>query len=180
MAATTVRCRPGSPPGPPPVRPDSSPYRYEMIHDGGTYRTFADEPVELVAALLPGYPGPDDPVAAATARIRHAVRTQVVTQAVINVEAGDAGCTPEQLDVLHGDRTRQPEVAEWSAPVPLVLIDCFYAPITAAPVPRAVPPAEILWLRTRTEWEYLRSLSRLGVIVLAARTEPDATPAEGA
>jgi hypothetical protein len=151
-----------------------------MVHDGGRRRTFADEPVELMAALVPGYAGPEDPVAAARARIQHAVRTQVVTQAVINVETGDAGCTPEQLDVLYGDRTRQPEPAEWSAPVPLVLVDCFYAPITGTPPPRAVPPAEIRWLRTRTEWDYLRSLSRLGVIVLARRSDPDVPPTEGA
>ncbi|MFE1852203.1 hypothetical protein [Streptomyces sp. NPDC059489] len=144
-----------------------------MIHDGGNWRTFADHPAELLAALVPGYPGPDDPVAAARARIQHAVRTQVVVQAAFNVDAGEDGCTPEQLDVLGGDRTRQPEVAEWSAPVPLVLIDCFYAPITGIPVPDPVPPAEIRWLRTRTEWGYLRSLVQLGVIVLAERSDTD-------
>ncbi|MEV6028398.1 hypothetical protein [Streptomyces sp. NPDC052036] len=72
--------------------------------------------------------------------------------------------------MLGGDRTRQPELTEWSAPVPLVLVDCFYAPVTGTPVPEPVPPAEIRWLRTRSEWEYLRSLAGLGVIVLAERS----------
>ncbi|MEV6029097.1 hypothetical protein [Streptomyces sp. NPDC052036] len=141
-----------------------------MVHDGGNRRTFADRPAELLAALIPGYACPADPVAAARDWIRHAVRTQVAVQAAINVEAGEAGCTPQRLEVLGGDRTRQPELTEWSAPVPLVLVDCFYAPVTGTPVPEPVPPAEIRWLRTRSEWEYLRSLAGLGVIVLAERS----------
>ncbi|MFJ3639692.1 hypothetical protein ACIPRD_08060 [Streptomyces sp. NPDC090108] len=183
MTSTTRRNRPGRPPGPPPVRQDGTPYRFEMVHDGGTWRTFGDRPAELLAALVPGYPGPDDPVAAARARIRHAVRIQVLVQAAVNTEKGESGCTREQLDVLRGDRTRQPEVDEWSAPVPLVLVDCFYAPTTGIPVPVPVPPGEIWWLRTRTEWDYLRSLARLGLIVLAERSgtgEPAAPHTEGA
>ncbi|MEV6536783.1 hypothetical protein AB0M86_45755 [Streptomyces sp. NPDC051639] len=171
MASTTVQNRAGRSPGPPPLRQDGTFYRFEMVHDGGNRRTFGDQPADLLAALVPGYLGLADPVAAARARIQHAVRTQVLVQAAINVEAGEAGCTREQLEVLGGDRTRQPEVTEWSAPVPLVLIDCFYAGITETPVPEPISPAEIWWLRTRTEWDYLRSLARLGVIVLAERSD---------
>ncbi|MFF7190252.1 hypothetical protein ACFZAR_34625 [Streptomyces sp. NPDC008222] len=141
-----------------------------MVHDGGNRRAFADRPAGLLAALIPGYAGPAEPVGAARDRIRHAVRTQVVVQAAVNVEAGEAGCTPQQLEVLGGDRTWQPELAEWSAPVPLVLVDCFYVPVTGTPVPEPVPPAEIWWLRTRSEWEYLWSLAGLGVVVLAERS----------
>ncbi|WP_198545892.1 type VII secretion system-associated protein [Actinacidiphila yeochonensis] len=170
----------GWPARPPPLRADGTPYRYEMIHDGGARRTYADEPAALLGALLPGYADLADPVDAARARIGHAVRTQVTTQAAVNVEAGSEGCTPEQWELLNGDRDRQPEPAEWSAPVPLLLVDCFYAPITDVPVPAAVPPGEILWLRTRTEEAYLRSLARLGVIVLAERTPSAETSAETA
>jgi hypothetical protein len=147
-----------------------------MAHGSGL-RTFADTDAELVAALIHGYAEMQDAVAAARARIHYAVWAQVTTQAAINVGRGHEGCTPEQLDVLYADRTVQPAVRDWSAPVPLILVDCFYAPITDVPAPTAVPPGQILWLRPRTDADLLRSLADLGVIRLSEPTGTDGGPA---
>lgn len=160
-----------------PVRPDGTPYRYEMVHAAGARRIYADDPADLLAALIPGYAGARDPVQAARARIVHAAHVQVTLQAAVNVEYGTEGCTPEERDLLCADRAVPPAVAEWTAPVPLVLVDCFYAPVTDLPRPRAVAPGEILWLRPATEWDHLRSLSALGVIVLAEHAAPAGPPA---
>jgi hypothetical protein len=158
------------------LREDGTPYRFEMVHASGTFRTYADEPAELVAALIPGYPGERDPVAAAAARIRHAVHVQVVAQAAINVELGTESCTSEQRAVLCGNRSAPPVPTCWTAPVPLVLVDCFYAPITALPRPVAEAPGELLWIRTSTDWDHLRSLADLGVVVLSEHRSATATP----
>jgi hypothetical protein len=141
-----------------------------MAHGSGL-RTFADTDAELVAALIHGYAETQDAVAAARARIQYAVWVQVTTQAAINVGHGHEGCTPEQLDVLYADRSVQPAVREWSAPVPLILIDCFYAPITEVPAPTEPAPGRILWLRPRTDADLVRSLAGIGVIRLTELTE---------
>jgi hypothetical protein len=152
---------------------DTAPYRFEMVHAAGTRRTRADELAELVSALIPGYPA-GDPVAAAAARIGHATHAQVTVQAAINLEFGLGCCSPEQRALLCGGRAVPPAPALWTAPVPLVLVDCFYAPVGFVPRPLAAAPGEILWLRPSTEPDYLRSLAALGVIAFTEyRSDPD-------
>jgi hypothetical protein len=174
MASTTIRSLPGTRTAVAPVHSDDTPYRYEMVHYGGALRTYADDPGELVAALIPGYAEIDDPIGSARARIIHAIHVQVTTQAAINVERGVAACRPAAREVLSADRAIPPVVTTWTAPVPLVLVDCFYAPVTDLPRPVALAPGEILWLRPATEMDHLRSLAALGLILLAER-DPRAT-----
>ena len=147
------------------------PPRFEMVHAAGSKRGQADEPAELISALIPGYRAAD-PVAAAADRIRHAMHAQVTVQAAINLEFGLGGCSPEQRALLCGDRTVPPTPTRWSAPVPLVLVDCCYAPVGAPPRPLAEAPGTIRWLRPSTELDYLRSLADLGVIGLIERRPP--------
>ncbi|MEV7320188.1 hypothetical protein [Streptomyces sp. NPDC093970] len=154
-----------------PLHPDGTPYRYDMLHAGGARRTYADEPAELLAALLGGY-AEEDVHGRTEARIRHAVSTQVLVQAALNVRLGLAACSPHQREALTGDRAVQPVPREpWTAPVPLVLIDCFYAPTTDVPRPTAQRPGEIWWLDPRDEWTYLVGLHELGVVHLSRRDE---------
>lgn len=177
MAATTVRTRPDHPQAPAPVHADGTPYRYEMVHGGGAKRTYADTSADLVAALIPGYADLQDPVELARARIVHAVHVQVTTQASINVALGTAACSAPEREVLGADRTAPPVLAQWSAPVPLVLLDCFYAPVTDVPRPVALAPGEIRWLRPATDRDHLRSLAGLGVIMVAEHAITTAGPA---
>jgi hypothetical protein len=176
MAAATIRVWPDRGQVTAPAKADGTPYRYEMVHSAGARRTYGDDAAELVAVLIPGYADLQDPVELARARILHAVHVQVTTQAAINVATGTAGCSPQEREVLSADRAVPPVVAEWTAPVPLVLLDCFYAPVTDVPRPVAVAPGEILWLRPATDWDHLRSLAGLGAIVLAERTAAGAGP----
>jgi hypothetical protein len=155
------------------VRPDGLRYRFEMIHDGGWRRTYADDFTELADALIAGYAGLGSELARAKARIRHAVSVQVATQAAINVQMGTASCTPEEHEVLTADRAVPPTVAQWAAPVPLVLVDSFYAPFTATPRPVAQAPGRIFWLRPGTESDHLRALAALGVITLSEHRSTD-------
>jgi len=170
MTSATIRERPGGGPPMAPLHADGTPYRYEMIHGGGARRTYSDDLAELVAALIPGYADIQDPVELVRARIVHAVHVQVTTQASINVRMGTAACSPQEQEVLSGDRAVPPAVTEWKASVPLVLLDCFYAPVTDVPRPVPVAPGEILWLRPATDGDLLHSLARLGVIVLSERS----------
>ena len=170
MTSTTIRQRPGSGPPMAPVHADGTPYRYEMIHGGGVERTYANRFADLVAALIPGYAEIQDPVELVRVRISYAVHVQVGTQASINVGMGTADCSAREREVLSGDRAVPPVVAEWRAPVPLILLDCFYAPVTDVPRPVAVAPGEILWLRPATDADLLLSLAELGAIVLSERS----------
>ena len=161
-----------------PLRADGTPYRFEMIHAAGTRHTYADESAELISALIPGYRGAAaDPVGAAAARIAHATHLQVTVQAAINLEFGLDGCSAGQRALLCGGRSVPPAPALWTAPVPLVLVDCYYAPVGFVPRPLAEAPGEIRWLRPSTELAHLRSLADLGVIALAEhRPAPDPDP----
>ena len=180
MAGTTIRRRPGGGRPTAPTRSDGAPYRYEMLHGGQAKRTYSDDLAELVAALIPGYAEIQDPVELVRARIAHAVHVQVTMQAVINVGMDTAECSPREREVLSGDRAVPPVVAEWRAPVPLILLDCFYAPVTDVPRPVAVAPGEILWLRPATDADLLRSLAGLGVVVLSERSAGSAAYSAGA
>jgi hypothetical protein len=56
------------------------------------------------------------------------------------------------------------------APVPLVLVAAFYQPVGEHPRPAAVPPGQLRWLDPASEESLLRSLHRVGVVVLARRS----------
>ena len=165
-AATRIRVT-GTGPVSAPRRPDGRPFRYELIHDGGGWRAYADTLEPLVAELIDGYwqaPAGERP----ELRVSYAVRMQVRLQAERNVAYGLDGCTDEQRQVLLADRRTAPVVPLWQAPVPLVLVAAFYQPAGERPRPVAVPPGEIVWLDPATEESLLRSLHRAGAVVLAA------------
>jgi len=154
-----------------PTRPDGSFYRYEMICDGGWTRVYDDSAVNLLTHLIPGYTRYNDEQRLA-ARIRHAVDCQVRLQARLNVFFAASPRDPMEQHVLYGHRNTPPEVREWKSPIPLVLVDAFYAPYTEMPTPYsaiadvAMPP-NLWWLRAaESELEYLRSLHETSVIDL--------------
>src|SRR5439155_3438043 len=100
-AAARIRVT-GTGPVSAPRRPDGRPFRYELIHDGGGWRAYADTLEPLVAELLDGYwqaPAGERP----ELRVSYAVRMQVRLQAERNVAYGLDGCTDEQRQVLLAD-----------------------------------------------------------------------------
>ncbi|GAA3090438.1 hypothetical protein GCM10020001_001930 [Nonomuraea salmonea] len=159
----------------PPAAPrhaDGRPYLYEMIHAAGALRGYADEPAELVAMLIPGYGELGDDSGRAVARIRLALDVQVRLQA--ELAAGRLGeCGPEERAVLLGGRHEPPALAEWTAPVPLVLVTSFYLP--EGTLPRPSGPEELqIWLDPADDWTLLTSLHAAGVITVGGRARrPD-------
>ncbi|MEV4807046.1 hypothetical protein AB0K18_44225 [Nonomuraea sp. NPDC049421] len=151
-----------------PRHPDGRPYRYEMIHAGDALRGYADEPAELVAMLVHGYGELGDDGERAVARIRLALDAQVRLQA--ELAAGRLGeCGPEERAVLLGGRHEPPAPAEWTAPVPLVLVTSFYVP--EGTLPRPSGPEELqVWLDPADDWTLLSSLHAAGVIKVGARS----------
>lgn len=154
-----------------PTRPDGSFYRYELICDGGWSRVYDDTTQGLLGHLIPGYLGLNDEQKI-TARIRHAVDSQVRLQAQLNAFFAAAPRTAAEDDILNGPRSVQPDVAQWDCTVPLVVIDAFYDPYTDRPRPVsgladvAMPP-NIWWLRPAdSESEYLASLHETSLVDL--------------
>jgi hypothetical protein len=149
-----------------PRRPDGTLYRFELIDPDGRWRAYADGAGPLLAELVRGY-ATAPPERQRRARLDLAIQTQVLTQAGLLAERGTDGCTAEEQAVLEGDRDTPPEVDTWSAPVPLLLVENFYRPTGVLPRPRAEGTGEIVWIDARDEEALLRSLHRLGRLVLA-------------
>lgn len=150
----------------------ASPYRFEMLTPGGTTRVYADTHTQLLAALVGEYPESGTLDAQLTARIRHAVSAQVHLQAALNAEYPRfAALTPEEVRIATSDRNTPPTLDEWSADLPLVLVDTYYAPHGLLPRPVSAiadvsNPENLWWLRPETEWGYLESLHQCGYIAV--------------
>ncbi|GAA3714823.1 hypothetical protein GCM10022224_095580 [Nonomuraea antimicrobica] len=160
-----------APPPVPPAKDDGRPYRFEMIHAGGTRRGYADEPVELVGMLVPGYDGLATGAERAAARVRLALDVQVRLQAWLADEGRLDACGPAERAVILGGRHEPPAPVRWQAPVPLVLVATYYEPHGALPRPGG--PADLqVWLDPADDWSLLTSLHTAGVITVNARTGP--------
>ena len=160
-----------------PTRADGTYYRYEMIVDGGWSRYYDDDPIALVAFLIPGYDNLDEEGRLA-ARIRHAVDLQVRLQARLNVFFSETDRTDAENQILMAPRTTPPVVTDWTCDIPLVLVDAFYAPYSDLPRPDAPQPRSdddlptLWWLRpAEDELEYLRSLDDSSLIDLNINTD---------
>lgn len=163
---TGDRARPPAP----PAAPGGQSFPYEMIYGGGSRRGYADSPGELVTLLIGGYAELADDQARLRARIQYAVDVSVPLQADA-AAGGDLGdCTGRQRAVLLAPRDVPPSVTEWAAPVPLVLVTSFYAPVGALPRPVLAGAGTITWIDPQTEESLLTSLYEAGWINLAART----------
>ncbi len=151
-----------------PARVDGSPWRFEMIYGGGSWRAYAHTPAALLEALIPGYQSLPTPTAAAEARIRLACDLQVRLQAQIAASADLSSCSPEQRAVLLGDFSTPPVLERWDGPVPLVLVATFYVPVGQIPAPQG----DIIWLDPGDDWDLLLSLAHAGVLQIGAH-EPE-------
>lgn len=147
------------------TKPDGRPFRFELIHEQGLLRTYGDDGADLVAGLVRPFLRGSGPRAEAAARIRVAVRTQVVLQAFVAVGTDMDACSTEQRSVLLGSRAHPPSVHEWDAPVPLVLVTSFYRPAGILATPRG----NIVWLDPASGASLLSSLLATNMVVLAER-----------
>jgi hypothetical protein len=153
-----------------PLHDDGTHYNFELIYGGLEYRAYADSVTELCEELIPGYAHAATDVDQAALRIAFAVSEQVRLQAVIVAEAGLDGCSDEQRRILLGSREHPPAIEEWSAPVPLVLVDSFYEPIGELVRPTESSEGQrqdIIWLSPSDETSLLNSLHDAGVIVVS-------------
>ena len=156
----------------PPLREDGSLHPLAMFYDGNALVAYGDSPAELLDVLIDGYRDLGE-IGGLEARKRFAVDTQPVLQAVLHAagERNGTAISAEEEDILAGPRHVPPTVRLWSCEVPLVLVDVFYAPFTELPAPASTPhdvtdPDNLVWLRPSTEWDFLVSLDRAGVIQL--------------
>lgn len=152
---------------PPPLKDNGSAYRFEMVYDAGKWRAYADDADTLLAALIRHY-NPADATAALAHRIHHAVRTQTTMQAILTSAHDLNAVTADEYAVLMASRATAPDITRWDAPIPLILVDTFYAPHAAAPCPATEPGSEdlLIWLRPTDPLTYLLSLHDLGAIAL--------------
>jgi hypothetical protein len=156
----------GDTPIPLPTKPDGSRFPFALTTPQS--RAYADSLTELIDALIPGYSALDDGTANLE-RLLYAVTTQVTLQARLNTAASAdtwRSLPDDQRGVLLSDRTQPPELELWEAPIPLVLVDTFYAPFTT----RRRPNGNIVWLRPFDETEFLASLAEASLIGVATAT----------
>lgn len=153
-----------------PLRPEGTPYRFEMGFDAFRSRAYADDTSDLLGCLIPGYAELNDDQRL-HARLDHAVRTQVTFQAVINHAHSSTAATPEEWAVLEATRAVPPAITEWGCEIPLVVVDLFYEPFTETPAPVSTiadvdEPPNLYWLKPSDEVAYLVSLAAAGFISL--------------
>lgn len=154
-----------------PMKPDGSPFRFEMLYNGLAERAYSDSASDLLDCLIRGY-ATLAPTERLAARLSHAVRSQTTVQADINWNHENlVDCTPEEQVVLGASRATPPDVSEWSSEVPLVLVDMFYEPLGELPQPVSTiadveNPPNVWWLRVEDEYAYLLSLHQIGLLVL--------------
>lgn len=151
----------------PPTRPDGAPFRFEMIFAAGGWRAYADHASELVAHLIGDTVSDHERL---SERLSYLAAVQVRLQASLANSEQLRRCTEEDQQVLLNAGHQPPTVATWSAPVPLVLLTVFYAPIGRLRRPTAVGDGEVLWLDPTSDWSLLASLHRAGIITVAAHS----------
>lgn len=158
-----------------PQRADGTPWRFEMIFRGGSWRAYAQTPSALVEALIPGYRDLTTPTAAAEARIRLACGLQVRLQAGIVAGTDPGELSDEERAFLTGDFSKPPVIDRWTASVPLVLVRTFYDPIGHIPAPEG---DTIWWIDPSEDWELLVSLAEAGAINIAEHRPAGAPPGQ--
>jgi hypothetical protein len=142
-------------------------YQYELLHSGLARRSYANSFPELVDVLIPGYLTMS-PSRQMEARLEHAVRAQVLTQAHLNMAATADLLTDDELAVVSGPRHEPPSVALWDAPIPLVLVRQFYTPHTDLAAPED-PSDNLLWIDAGSAYDLIMSLHHVGIIQLHER-----------
>jgi hypothetical protein len=163
----------GDVPSTPPRRPDGTAYRFELIYDGAKHRAYADDLVELMGALIPGYESLDGP-SRAVERLVAAVRAQVRLQAWLCAEGDLEACSAEEREILLGSRHQPPAVERWEALIPLVLVENYYEPQGGLPRPEGVPQwgggpdSNLIWIDASSEMALFLSLHLAGDLRLAS------------
>ena len=125
---------------------------------------YATQPAELLATLIPGYAelSRHDRL---DERIEHAARVRSELTAESLARHWDVPLTEAERAVLCSSPWEPPVLRTWRHPVPVVLLDVFYAPFTDTPPPDYA--ANVVWLRPSREEPYIHSLAERGLISLA-------------
>lgn len=151
-----------------PVKADGSRYRYEMIFEQGRTRAYADTAADLLDVFIDGYSDLDEGERL-KARIEYATGLLAPMQATILHGSDQSDLSEEDRAVILQPRHEPVVVGEWSATVPLVLLDVHYVPFSDIPAPVSTfgdvaNPSNLMWLRPSDEYEFLMSLHRIGII----------------
>lgn len=148
--------------------------RYRMVYPAGRRHVTSDDPEELLAELIPGYPAVA-PMDRRAARVAHAERELERMQQRVLTAYGSGDCDSAELQVLLDTSADRSVPALWSAPVPLLLVDAHFAGEDedgdyAESRPREAG-GRIVWLETGDADSYLRSLAVAGEIFLVIRED---------
>ncbi|MFI5838788.1 hypothetical protein ACIA8K_03605 [Catenuloplanes sp. NPDC051500] len=147
--------------------------RYRMVYAAGRREITSDDPVVLLAELIPGYAELPEAYRR-RARIAHADRSLERIQGRVLSAFDSSGCDSDELQTLLNSPSNRRVPSRWSAPVPLVLIDVHF-PADDRQRPQPAGGGRIIWLDTRDDDAYLRSLAVAGEIFLIIRDTADAS-----
>jgi hypothetical protein len=154
-----------------PVHEDGTPFAFAAFL--GENIIMGDSRTDIVAGIIDGYGDIPDTeeghLEALVARYEFAVGTADIHQQIIAAEklnSGEFDHTVEDEGILtsifSSRRERQPEMASWDHPVPLVLVGTDYAPYTTLPRPEG----NVQWIDPYNETTLLASLAALDLIEL--------------
>lgn len=161
-----------------PTRSDGSSFDLLIVPNFATERgrvgQAADSCTALMGLLVDGYEAMDfeDAVFARYSLARTLATSAQASYIVQAEDNGDmAALTPAEIDTVFADKDRpftaDTGAPEWTAAVPLVLIDVDYVPFTDRPA----PTGRIVWIRCAEERSMLLSLDEIGMIHFLQRTQ---------
>ena len=138
-----------------------------MVHAGGTARSYADTPLDLVTVLHPGYDTLSN-VQQWDARLAIAVYAQTLVQAALCTGDRFAALPQSAKDILLASRKDPPTVPTWEYVIPLVLIKNLYQPAGLfIPPHRANGMApNVVWIDISDDLALLDSLDLIGFLQL--------------
>lgn len=140
-----------------PQHPSGLAWAYEVVEPAR--RLYAIDATSALAELIEGHPAAGDPAGQLQARARHA-RT-VAAQLVVSHRSDHLGAlTTSELDTLREAAQGPVDLEVWNCPVPLVVLNCDYAPYTSAAIPRG----NVQLLNPSDPEAYLASLAEAGVL----------------
>lgn len=133
--------------------------RFAVRRPGNHKVTYTVTLAEALGSCMP------DGYANLPAADRRAARRGHAVQIAHSVQASlTSASTMNDAHELGARKSKALSLASWAGPVPLVLVDSFYAPFTDVPAPTGL----VLWVRAEDEWQFAQSLTDLALWEITA------------
>ncbi|WP_310913907.1 hypothetical protein [Lipingzhangella rawalii] len=122
----------------------------------------------ILENIIGGYVSLATESARVRARTEYAVHAQQTAQPLLNAGEQFDLVTPHEAEILLASQAVPPHVAQWSCPIPLILVSTYYEPLGVYARPVVEPPGQVWWIDPSTPRSLLVTLHGLRWLDLRA------------